>query len=220
MGRSTLFSVVPEDMRADPAKFKAIIDTFFDDEVERPHGISLAWDMEKMDWINHDQKVLEIFIEVLGYAKLATYFSYDYTVMFEKLFRNLMEQNPQAQKMEWHFICGDRPFCLSINREDMDCRQYAVQIIEGKSDSAHYFDPPAEGETWTEFNEKRYLAVYPLGMKQPKQLVDPKAKGMTEAFHLLLSPPVEPDSLRVEAMVNVFQERDDAIKKLQGYLQK
>lgn len=217
MGRSTLFSVVPEDMRADPAKFKAIIDTFFDDEVERPHGISLAWDMEKMDWINHDQKVLEIFIEVLGYAKLATYFSYDYTVMFEKLFRNLMEQNPQAQKMEWHLSAVTAHFAFpSIVRTWIADNMRFKSLKERVTRRTTLIHQPREkhGQSLTRRD------IYPLGMKQPKQLVDPKAKGMTEAFHLLLSPPVEPDSLRVEAMVNVFQERDDAIKKLQGYLQK
>lgn len=47
-----------------------------------------------------------------------------------------MSQNPEVQKMEWHFECGERTFCLSINREDMN-REYAVKLILGKEYSVY-----------------------------------------------------------------------------------
>lgn len=43
-----LFAVVPEDMRTDPAKFRDII------------GIPDFWNVEDVDWDNHDQKVSDI----------------------------------------------------------------------------------------------------------------------------------------------------------------
>ena len=187
MGRSRLFAVVPEDMRADPVKFKDIInatwgmDTF---ECTEDGGC----EKKKFHWDNHDQKVSDMFIPALDGAKVYLYLTYDYTVMFEKLFRNLMMQNPDVPKMEWHFLLGtDLPYCISIKREDMIVKSYAVQLVLGKEESAFYFDSAPEDEGLV-FNQEKYLSTYPKHMATSEQLVNPRARGlMDQMMHMIQS---------------------------------
>ena len=78
-----------------------------------------------------------------------------------------MEQNPEVPKIEWHFICDEGPYCVSIKREDM-CQEHAVQLIMGSEDSAYYYDlkhrpattedlPVKEGDS--EIRRKRTLKL-------------------------------------------------------------
>ena len=197
MGRSTLFAVIPKALKADPAKFRAIINPFWH---------------PSLDWNNHDQKVSEMFTDVLSDTKVYGYLLFEYSMMIEKLFRNLMEQNPETQKMEWHFEwAGTFPYCLSINRQDMN-QLYAVKLILGKEHSVFYYDLPAEGEVWPMLNQERYLATYPKHMEPPRQMVDPRTQGVEEAMRKVFEPP--PDTLELGPHI----ERVNAIRKLRDYM--
>ncbi len=201
MGRSLLFAVIPEDMRADPAKFRAILEG--------------SWDLEPMDWKNHDQQVSKMFMEPLSRVLSMLWFDYECSLKIEELFRSLMEQNPQAQKMEWHLLVGQHPCCISINRNDVTNKQYAVQLTLAAEYPACYFDPPAEGETGCEL----YLRHYSQSKWWPRQLVNPKAQGRMEARKFLLQEPPELDSLDdVAATVEWAKAFAAAITKLRSYI--
>ena len=159
MGRSTLFAVRPNGMRVDPAKFQD-----FRAKLESFWGT--------IDFDNHDQLVSEMFESILDDCKLYSYLTHKHTLMIEKLFHNIMEQNPEVPEMAWHFEWGDFPYCISIKREDMS-KRYAVQLTLGIEDMAYYYDPPAEVGKCPQLNRERYLAVYPKHMKETNQLVSP-----------------------------------------------
>lgn len=163
-------------MKADPTKFRDIIN---------PHW---SWDCE-LDFNKPDQKVSDMFLSLLCDVKLLGYLKRDYAKMIEKLFRNLMEQNPEVPKMEWHF-CGECPYCLSINQSDLQ-QQYAVKVTQGVRNSAYYYDPPApeSDDTFPIFNKERYLAAYPKHMKDPQELVS-LAGQVEDQFEFLTKNPL------------------------------
>ena len=155
--RSKLFAIRPANLFINKDKLPA--------EVEQHWGI--CWDDEK----NLKKVPVEFFKDVLEDAKIYGYFVLDYTLMLEKLFRSIMEQNPQATNMEWHFDCeGEFVYCLSIKREDMD-KKYAVQLTLSHEKGIYYTVDPKDSE-YTMLDKDTYLKYYPNHMKPTTQMVD------------------------------------------------
>ena len=96
-----------------------------------------------------EQPLSEVFMPLLEWVKLYGYMTHNNTLFYEKLFRNIMQQNPNVERMEWHFEYEDDtfPFYFFIERTNMSS-QYAVQLVKGYEEySLYYYDPPTCGKT-------------------------------------------------------------------------
>lgn len=120
---SKLLLILPAGMKADPTKFKK-------DIVQRWHIPQKCG----------EQLITDLFMPQLECMKIYGYLNHKYTIAIEDLLKNIMDQNLDVSRMEWHFeFLGFFPFYLSIDRKDM-VNDYAVQLALGYKDSVYYYD--------------------------------------------------------------------------------
>ena len=155
---SELFHIVPSDIKVNPTKLNK-------DEIQRIWHI----DFEK----DEEQLVSDLFMPELECVKLMGYLNHKYILMIEHLFRNIMMQNSDVQRMEWHFeLDAGYPYYFYIDRNDMTSQQYAVKIVLALYEefSVYYYDTPVDDER-PKFNKEKYLEHYKTHMKSPTPLV-------------------------------------------------
>lgn len=139
--RSCLVAIRPSSIKVTPAKLDAVLD-------------ELEWGGIDTD-IRERCAIEDVFLEALESVKLYGYLTIKCRRGVERLFCEIMAQNPTATSMQWHFTTcdeiGQLPYSLTINRADMEDndKQYAVKLFLGTHESKQYYhDSEDDGAHW------------------------------------------------------------------------
>jgi len=134
------------------------------------------------DWDDKNELIsIEIFKKILNDSKVYGYLEYRYSKMIENLFRNIMTQNPEIKKMEWHFNNAKFPYCLCIKRQEMNL-EYCVKLILGKKESVYH---EISNDGTLILNKEKYLKNFPRFMKKDRFLL--KKNSQHEYFRKIVN---------------------------------
>ena len=130
--RSALVYIEPENIQVIPAELN--LD-------------AVTWDCGGLNSSTTPISLEDLFMGPLESVKLYGYFTYNYTTQLDRLFRNILDQNPEIQHMRWFFECYcDFPYSIQIDRKDLSKSCAMTYTLGYKNASVYYYTMDEHGD--------------------------------------------------------------------------